>query len=219
VERNDFLRRFIDRNGPGPHHLTFKVQDLAAAVESARAAGYEPVGIDMSDPGWQEAFLHPKDAPGIVVQLAQSSHEGEWSSPPPAHIAALAAGPRATLVHVAHAVARMQTGIALFGDLLGGRPDGQGATDELEWVDLDWPGGNRVRLLCPTADGPLADWLSDRAGRLHHLGFVCPEPADVPGAKASGESGIWAVGPDDNFGVRLLLAEDPDAYQSAPLGR
>src|SRR5262245_22983658 len=31
-ERNDFLRRFLDRNGPGPHHLTFKVPDLVDAL-------------------------------------------------------------------------------------------------------------------------------------------------------------------------------------------
>ena len=32
VERNDFLRRFLDRNGPGPHHLTFKVTDIVSAL-------------------------------------------------------------------------------------------------------------------------------------------------------------------------------------------
>src|SRR5690606_6276014 len=26
-DRDDFLNRFLDRNGPGPHHLTFKVPD------------------------------------------------------------------------------------------------------------------------------------------------------------------------------------------------
>src|SRR5262249_18565316 len=35
VERNDFLRRFLDRSGPGPHHLTFKVKDLEAALSTA----------------------------------------------------------------------------------------------------------------------------------------------------------------------------------------
>src|SRR5436309_1755265 len=39
-ERNDFLRRFLDRNGPGAHHLTFKVGDLAAALERVEAAGF-----------------------------------------------------------------------------------------------------------------------------------------------------------------------------------
>src|SRR5437763_16014971 len=59
-EQNDFLQRFIERNGPGPHHLTFKVPDLAAALPIVEAAGYRPVGVNMAMDGWKEAFLHPK---------------------------------------------------------------------------------------------------------------------------------------------------------------
>jgi methylmalonyl-CoA/ethylmalonyl-CoA epimerase len=70
VERNDFLRRFLDRSGPGPHHLTFKVADIALALELVEAAGYRPVNVNIDYPEWKEAFIHPKDAPGVVVQLA-----------------------------------------------------------------------------------------------------------------------------------------------------
>ncbi len=31
-EENDFLRRFLDASGPGPHHLTFKVPDLVGSL-------------------------------------------------------------------------------------------------------------------------------------------------------------------------------------------
>ena len=34
--------------------------------------GYGIVGRDESDPSWKEAFLHPKQALGIVVQLAEA---------------------------------------------------------------------------------------------------------------------------------------------------
>ncbi len=34
-EENPFLRRFLDRHGPSPHHLTFKVPDLASAIDQA----------------------------------------------------------------------------------------------------------------------------------------------------------------------------------------
>src|SRR5581483_7645632 len=80
VDANDFLRRFLDRNGPAPHHLTYKAHDIVAALGMAEEAGYRPVNVDVSDPFWKEAFLHPKDAPGVVVQLAQAA--GDWSSPP-----------------------------------------------------------------------------------------------------------------------------------------
>jgi len=72
-----FLHRFLDARGPAPHHVTFKVPDIHAALERARGLGYEPVGFDDRGPGWIEAFLHPKQAQGIVVQLAQSAPEDE----------------------------------------------------------------------------------------------------------------------------------------------
>jgi hypothetical protein len=37
------------------------------------------VGYDDRNPGWKEAFLHPKRAQGIVVQLAQSEPSLDWS--------------------------------------------------------------------------------------------------------------------------------------------
>src|SRR3954452_18856232 len=32
--QDDFLRRFLDRSGPGPHHMTFKVPSLTAMLET-----------------------------------------------------------------------------------------------------------------------------------------------------------------------------------------
>ena len=78
-----FLHRFLAARGPGIHHVTFRVPSLAAACARARAHGYQIVGLDDSDPSWKEAFLHPKQAQGIVVQLAESSGDGEPRRPPP----------------------------------------------------------------------------------------------------------------------------------------
>jgi len=72
-----FLHRFLAARGPGIHHVTFRVPSLAAACARARAQGYQIVGLDDTDPHWKEAFLHPKQAQGIVVQLAESSAEEE----------------------------------------------------------------------------------------------------------------------------------------------
>jgi methylmalonyl-CoA/ethylmalonyl-CoA epimerase len=82
-----FLHRFLRARGPGIHHVTFYVPDLREACDRAESLGYDIVGYDDSDRGWQEAFLHPKQASGIVVQLASSSpeHEAEgygWDPPP-----------------------------------------------------------------------------------------------------------------------------------------
>jgi hypothetical protein len=67
-----FLHRFLASRGPGIHHVTFKVPSLAQACERAVARGYRIVGHDDSDPSWAEAFLHPKEALGLVVQLAEA---------------------------------------------------------------------------------------------------------------------------------------------------
>jgi len=66
-----FLHRFLAERGPGIHHVTFKVPSLDDVCARAEAAGYGIVGRDDSDAEWKEAFLHPKQALGIVVQFAQ----------------------------------------------------------------------------------------------------------------------------------------------------
>ncbi len=78
-----FLYRFLDSRGPGIHHVTFKVPDHADAVDRATQLGYSVVGLKLDDPGWKEAFLHPKQAQGIVVQLVESRpHQEDESGDP-----------------------------------------------------------------------------------------------------------------------------------------
>jgi hypothetical protein len=82
-----FLHRFLDERGPGVHHVTFKVPSLDEVSARAERAGYDVVGRDDSDPEWKEAFLHPKQALGIVVQFAESvgGDDGpspHWQAPP-----------------------------------------------------------------------------------------------------------------------------------------
>ena len=67
-----FLHRFLAARGPGLHHVTFKVSSLADAAARAEAEGYRLVGRDETDPDWLVAYLHPKEALGMVVQLGQS---------------------------------------------------------------------------------------------------------------------------------------------------
>src|SRR5581483_38883 len=76
-----FLHRFLARRGPGIHHVTFKVPGLRAACARAEARGYAIVGRDESRPSWQEAFLHPRQALGIVVQFAESAGPGGPPAP------------------------------------------------------------------------------------------------------------------------------------------
>ena len=71
VTEDCFLRRDLARRGPGMHHVTFKVIDLRAAIDGATDAGLRIVGHSEDDPEWKEAFIHPKSANGVLVQLAE----------------------------------------------------------------------------------------------------------------------------------------------------
>jgi methylmalonyl-CoA/ethylmalonyl-CoA epimerase len=190
VERNDFLQRFLDSNGPGPHHLTFKVKDIALALQEAEAAGYTPVGVDLRDPHWKEAFLHPKQACGVVVQLAQAA--GDWVAPKRRGVPEPRTAEPAALDHVAHAVASLDDGRRLFVDLLGGSVAASGDG----WTELAWPGGGHVRLIESDLDG--------LPGRVSHLAFTCESPEEVPDAVESPD-GTWVIAAEDNLGTRLVL--------------
>ena len=61
------------------------VAHLAVQIRPLRGTGfrYRPE-VDLSDPDWMEAFLHPKAATGVVVQLAQEMICGSpsgWFTP------------------------------------------------------------------------------------------------------------------------------------------
>jgi methylmalonyl-CoA/ethylmalonyl-CoA epimerase len=72
-----FLSRFLDSRGEGLHHVTFKTDDIRAAISQLEARGYELVDVNLSDPSWQEAFVRPSKAHGTLVQIAQSSAPDE----------------------------------------------------------------------------------------------------------------------------------------------
>jgi len=82
-----FLHRFLAERGPGVHHVTFKVPSLDEVCARAEDAGCDVVGRDDSDSAWKEAFLHPKQALGIVVQFAETAGDADgpephWQPPP-----------------------------------------------------------------------------------------------------------------------------------------
>ncbi len=81
ADSDNFLVRFLRDRGEGVHHLTFKVTDIEEAVARAEGLGFEVLGVDLSHDFWKEAFVHPRGASGVLVQLA------EWidKTPPEGH--------------------------------------------------------------------------------------------------------------------------------------
>jgi methylmalonyl-CoA/ethylmalonyl-CoA epimerase len=70
------VAKFIERHGPGMHHVAYQTDDIEAALEQVRAAGLrlideEPrVGIR----GSRVAFLHPKATGGVLTELVEPAH-------------------------------------------------------------------------------------------------------------------------------------------------
>jgi len=72
-----FLSRFLSSRGEGLHHVTFKTDDIHAAVTELRAKGFELVDVNLDHPHWKEAFLRPSKSHGTLIQVAQSSAPDE----------------------------------------------------------------------------------------------------------------------------------------------
>jgi methylmalonyl-CoA/ethylmalonyl-CoA epimerase len=68
-----FLRRFLDSRGEGLHHITFKTDDIEAAIEHLEGLGFELVDVSLDDPHWKEAFMRPSRSHGTLIQIAESS--------------------------------------------------------------------------------------------------------------------------------------------------
>jgi methylmalonyl-CoA epimerase len=69
------IARSIEKRGPGLHHITLRVDDIAAALEQLKARGVRLV--DQSPrPGAEGAlvaFIHPSSAHGVLVELKQAA--------------------------------------------------------------------------------------------------------------------------------------------------
>lgn len=66
--------QFLQKRGPGLHHLAFEVDNLPAEMDRVRGLGIRLLA-DAPRPGAdgkQIVFLHPKDTAGVLVELCQS---------------------------------------------------------------------------------------------------------------------------------------------------
>ena len=64
--------RFLARRGEGLHHVCFAVDDLALELARLEAAGFEPIDrAPRRGHGGLVAFLHPKSAHGVLIELLQ----------------------------------------------------------------------------------------------------------------------------------------------------
>jgi methylmalonyl-CoA/ethylmalonyl-CoA epimerase len=67
------VARFLERRGPGIHHLCFKVPDLDAALAACREAGYRLIDETprTGAGGRRIAFVHPRATAGVLLELTE----------------------------------------------------------------------------------------------------------------------------------------------------
>jgi methylmalonyl-CoA/ethylmalonyl-CoA epimerase len=74
VEDDDgAISRYLDRNGPGIHHLAVATDDIEAALDTALAAGVELIDEDPRPGAWGHdvAFLHPGSTGGVLLEFVE----------------------------------------------------------------------------------------------------------------------------------------------------
>jgi methylmalonyl-CoA/ethylmalonyl-CoA epimerase len=64
---------YLDRNGPGIHHLALRTGDVEGALATARDLGVELVDEEPRAGAWGHdvAFLHPRSTGGVLLEFVE----------------------------------------------------------------------------------------------------------------------------------------------------
>ena len=67
------IAEYLDREGPGVHHVALGVDDLPAALDDARDRGIDLVDEEPRPGAWghEVAFCHPKSTGGVLVEFVE----------------------------------------------------------------------------------------------------------------------------------------------------
>jgi methylmalonyl-CoA/ethylmalonyl-CoA epimerase len=67
------IARYLDRNGPGIHHLALATEDVEAALATARDHGVDLVDEEPRPGAWghEVAFCHPRSTGGVLLEFVQ----------------------------------------------------------------------------------------------------------------------------------------------------
>lgn len=73
------VAKFLDKRGPGIHHVCFRVKDLQGTLDRLKAAGVQLIHEKPTQGAHNclIAFVHPKSTGGVLVELSQYQGQGE----------------------------------------------------------------------------------------------------------------------------------------------
>jgi len=69
------VRKFLDKKGPGVHHIAIGVKDIDSVIKGLLDAGVKMID-EKARPGAHNrmiAFLHPKSTGGILLEICEHS--------------------------------------------------------------------------------------------------------------------------------------------------
>ncbi len=67
------LSRFLEKRGPGMHHLCLEVDDILELLQGLKSSGVQVINEEprVGEDGRLYAFIHPKSTSGVLVELYQ----------------------------------------------------------------------------------------------------------------------------------------------------
>ena len=72
------ISKFLEKRGPGLHHLAWKVDDCVRAIAQLKAAGLKMIdeAPRSGSHGTKVAFVHPKSTGGVLMELVEEPRGG-----------------------------------------------------------------------------------------------------------------------------------------------
>lgn len=218
-----FVERFLAKRGEGLHHLTFDVTDFDDRLARMEAAGLRIVDRSETREGHRTAFVHPKSAHGMLLQL--------WDVPELAEPEVQKIVPvpgRDTRLRFDHLSVAVD-------DLAGGRdflhrwfpitdeaPAHRGYAGDFDLQQFD-AGPFRLELIADaTGQSFVRRFLSKRGEGFHHLSLdvddlaAVIEPMRADGVRIVDEADVGAgyktafVSPRSAHGVLIQFWQVPD---------
>ena len=70
---NSPISKFLEKNGPGLHHICFEIEDIEEAIKELNLKSIKTIGSSFSigAEGYKIIFIHPSSTGGVLVELAQ----------------------------------------------------------------------------------------------------------------------------------------------------
>jgi methylmalonyl-CoA/ethylmalonyl-CoA epimerase len=81
ISEDSYLHRYLEKHGPGFHHMTTFFPDIEQVIPELEERGFEVIDSDLSDPAWRETYVRPRRGFGTLLQIVDTT--ADWHAPRP----------------------------------------------------------------------------------------------------------------------------------------